>query len=81
MQIFFTKTFVYISFFSYLCSLIYEHNRMTPLVSGIVPLWCSERYDSIYHHSSLYLIEGENHLMVNHLNETKEIISAFLNNQ
>lgn len=45
---------------------------------GIVPLWCSERYDSIYHHSTLHLIEGENHLMVNHLKETKQIISRFL---
>lgn len=46
---------------------------------GIVPLWCSQRYDSIYHHSTLHLIEGENHMMINHLGETKAIISDFLN--
>lgn len=45
---------------------------------GIVPLWCSERYDSIYNHSVLHLIEGENHLMIKHLNRTKAIISDFL---
>ncbi|MCQ2335315.1 MAG: alpha/beta fold hydrolase [Paludibacteraceae bacterium] len=45
---------------------------------GIVPLWCSERYDSIYNHSTFHLIEGENHLMIKHLSETKEIISDFL---
>lgn len=45
---------------------------------GIVPLWCSQRYDSIYHHSTLHLIEGENHLMINHLTETKAIIFDFL---
>lgn len=46
---------------------------------GIVPLWCSQRYDSIYSRSTLHLIEGENHLMINHIKETKEIISNFLN--
>lgn len=45
---------------------------------GIVPLWCSQRYDGIYRHSSLHLIKGENHLMVTHLRQTKNIISAFL---
>lgn len=45
---------------------------------GIVPLWCSQRYDSIYHHSELHLIEGENHLMVSHLRQTKGIVLDFL---
>lgn len=45
---------------------------------GIVPLWCSERYNSIYHHSTLHLIQGENHLMVSHLRQTKRIITDFL---
>lgn len=45
---------------------------------GIVPLWCSQRYDSIYDASTLHLIEGENHLMVSHLKETKAIITRFL---
>ena len=44
---------------------------------GIVPLWCSQRYDSIYTHSEMHLIEGENHLMVKKLDETKVIISTF----
>lgn len=47
---------------------------------GIVPLWCSERYDSIYHHSEMHLIEGENHLMIKRLRETKDIIVPFLLN-
>lgn len=45
---------------------------------GIVPLWCSQRYDSIYSRSVLHLIEGENHLMLSHLRQTKKIIAAFL---
>ena len=45
---------------------------------GIVPLWCSQRYDEIYYNSSLHLIEGENHLMVTHLRETLGIITPFL---
>lgn len=45
---------------------------------SIVPLWCSQRYDSIYDASTLHLIEGENHLMVSHLKETKAIITRFL---
>lgn len=45
---------------------------------GIVPLWCSQRYDSIYQHSSFHLLEGENHLMVSHLKETNQIIIDFL---
>lgn len=45
---------------------------------GIVPLWCSQRYDSIYSQSALHLIEGENHLMSRHLKESKKIITDFL---
>lgn len=45
---------------------------------GIVPLWCSERYDSIYTQSTLHLIEGENHLMISHLRQTLDIITPFL---
>lgn len=45
---------------------------------GIVPLWCSQRYDSIYTQSSLHLIQGENHLMISHLRQTKNILSQFL---
>lgn len=45
---------------------------------GIVPLWCSEKYDSTYVNSTLHLIEGENHLMVSHLKETASIILDFL---
>lgn len=48
---------------------------------GIVPLWCSQRYHSIYRQSNLHLIEGENHLMVSHLRETKAIITQFLLSQ
>lgn len=47
---------------------------------GIVPLWCSQRYDSVYTHSTLHLIEGENHLMVSHLRQTLSIITSFLIN-
>lgn len=47
---------------------------------GIVPLWCSQRYDSIYCQSSLHLVNGENHLMISHLRQTKDIITAFLRN-
>ena len=45
---------------------------------GIVPLWCSERYHESYKDSQLHLIEGENHLMVSHLDETCGIILEFL---
>ena len=45
---------------------------------GTVPLWCSERYDSVYTDSQLHLIEGENHLMVRHLSETLGEILPFL---
>lgn len=45
---------------------------------GIVPLWCSEKYDSIYVNSTLHLVDGENHLMVSHLKETNRIILDFL---
>lgn len=45
---------------------------------GIVPLWCSQRYDEIYNRSILHLIEGENHLMVVHLRKTLGIITPFL---
>lgn len=45
---------------------------------GIVPLWCSQRYEDIYSRAKLHLIPGENHLMVFHLRETNSIISHFL---
>ncbi|MCQ2145830.1 MAG: alpha/beta hydrolase [Bacteroidales bacterium] len=45
---------------------------------GTVQLWCSEKYDSTYVNSTLHLIEGENHLMISHLKETKAIITDFL---
>ncbi len=44
----------------------------------IVPLWCSKRYDSIYKHSKLHLIEGETHTMHKKLNETTRIINEFI---
>lgn len=48
---------------------------------GIVPLWCSQRYNSIYQNSTLHLIDGENHLMIKHLGKTKAIISDFISKE
>ena len=45
---------------------------------NIVPLWCSERYDSLYVDSRLHLIPGEAHTMHKHLQQTSEIITSFL---
>lgn len=44
----------------------------------IVPLWCTQRYDSIYQHSQFHLIKGEVHTMHKHLDETTELILQFL---
>lgn len=44
----------------------------------IVPLWCSEKYDSIYQHSILHLIDGEVHTMHKKLGKTTRIITDFL---
>lgn len=44
----------------------------------IVPLWCSQKYDAIYHNSKLHLVEGETHTMRKHLKETADIICRFM---
>lgn len=45
---------------------------------GIVPLWCSEKYDAIYKDSEMHIIEGENHLIIKKRPEIIAIIIDFL---
>lgn len=45
---------------------------------GIVPLWCSEKYDAIYSGSSMHIVEGENHLIIKKRKEVIGIILDFL---
>ena len=45
---------------------------------GIVPLWCSEKYQSIYPNSQLHIIEDENHLLIKKLPDIIRIIHHFL---
>ena len=45
---------------------------------GIVPLWCSEKYDAIYEHSEMHIVDGENHLIIRKRHEVIAIISDFL---
>ena len=45
---------------------------------GIVPLWCSEKYDAIYENSELHVVDGENHLIIRKRHEVIAIISDFL---
>ena len=44
----------------------------------LVPMWCSERYDSVYENSQLHRIEGESHRMMKKLPETEKVIIDFL---
>lgn len=44
---------------------------------GIVPLWCSERYQEAYNDSEMHLIEGERHTMVRKLKKTMDIVCRF----
>ena len=45
---------------------------------GIVPLWCSQRYNEIYAGSRLHIVEGENHLIIKKRREVIRIILDFL---
>ncbi len=45
---------------------------------GIVPLWCSEKYDAIYENSEMHIVEGENHLIIKKRREVIGIILDFL---
>ena len=45
---------------------------------GIVPLWCSEKYNDIYSGSELHIVEGENHLIIKKRREVIGIIFDFL---
>ena len=47
---------------------------------GIVPLWCSEKYDAIYGNSEMHIVEGENHLIIKKRKEVIGIILDFLSN-
>ena len=47
---------------------------------GIVPLWCSEKYDAIYGSSEMHIVEGENHLIIKKRKEVIGIILDFLSN-
>lgn len=48
---------------------------------GIVPLWCSEKYNDIYSNSEMHIVEGENHLIIKKRKEVIGIILNFLSNQ
>lgn len=45
---------------------------------GIVPLWCSKKYDSVYSDSEMHIVEGENHLIIKKRKEVIRIILNFL---
>lgn len=45
---------------------------------GIVPLWCSRKYDEIYSGSEMHIVEGENHLIIKKRKEVIGIILDFL---
>ncbi len=45
---------------------------------GIVPLWCSEKYNDIYTHSEMHIVEGENHLIIKKRKEVIALILDFL---
>lgn len=45
---------------------------------GIVPLWCSEKYQAIYSDSRMNIVEGENHLIIKKRKEVIRIILDFL---
>ncbi len=45
---------------------------------GIVPLWCSQKYESLYRNSEMHLVEGENHLIIKRQKEVINIICNFL---
>lgn len=45
---------------------------------GIVPLWCSEKYDAIYSDSEMHIVEGENHLIIKKRRKVIGILVDFL---
>ena len=45
---------------------------------GIVPLWCSEKYHSIYHNSQLLVVKGENHLFIKRGRKVAAMVARFL---
>lgn len=45
---------------------------------GIVPLWCSEKYNEIYTDSQIHIVQGENHLIIKKRKEVIAIILDFL---
>ena len=45
---------------------------------GIVPLWCSEKYDEVYENSQLHIVEGENHLIIKKKKEVARLVLEFL---
>lgn len=46
---------------------------------GIVPLWCSEKYQAIYPNPEFHLVHGENHLIINKQRAVIQHIVDFLN--
>lgn len=45
---------------------------------GIVPLWCSEKYNEVYEDSIMHVVDGENHLIIKKRKEVIAIILDFL---
>lgn len=45
---------------------------------GIVPLWCSEKYQAIYADAEMHIVEGENHLIIKKLPTVIRLIQEFL---
>lgn len=45
---------------------------------GIVPLWCSEKYNENYADSRMHVVDGENHLIIKKRKEVIGIILDFL---
>ena len=48
---------------------------------GIVPLWCSEKYRTLYPAPEFHLVHGENHLIINRQRKVIRHIVDFLNKQ
>ena len=46
---------------------------------GIVPLWCSERYQKIYHNCHFYVVKGENHMFIKKGRKVAKMVAQFVN--
>ena len=46
---------------------------------GIVPLWCSERYQKIYHNYHFYVVKGENHMFIKKGRKVAKMVAQFVN--